>query len=123
MGGYGGSNRFSLVGSRGPLSPTFAKDVHSLVFSEVIEFALSLTPAVKGQESYLGLPYLQAYRFIRAMSLAEMGNINLAQRLVLLACFPHFFPYFVFGPPDTVTLSWHLLRVHHLISLQPSWNS
>ena len=73
-----------LVGSPNPLAnPTFHTDQDSLIFSEVAEFALSLTPAVKGHEPFNGLPHLQPYRLIRAWSLADVGHVTLAKRYVL----------------------------------------
>jgi hypothetical protein len=60
--------------------PNFAKDPDPLIFSEVVEFALSLTAPSRGQDPYQGLPHLQPYRFIRAMALAEIGDIQLASR-------------------------------------------
>lgn len=107
MGGYGSATRLSLVGSRGPQSLTFAKDVDSLIFSEIIEFALSLAPAVKGQEPYMGLPHLQAYRFIRATSLAEIGDINLAHRFVISIRLPysHSFTHSMTRYCDSITTS------------------
>lgn len=85
MGGVGNpSARIVLVGSRSPqVMPNFAKDPDPIIFSEIVEFALSLTTPPKGQDVYHGLAHLQAYRFIRATALAEIGDIQLANRLVL----------------------------------------
>jgi hypothetical protein len=70
-----------LVGSDNPLAqPLFHKDSDAVLFTEVLEFALSLVPTVKGQESFAGLPHLQAYRLIRATQLAEMGHVVSANR-------------------------------------------
>jgi len=44
---------------------------------------MSLVPTVKGQEPFHGIPHLQAYRFMRAVLLAEIGEIQLANRLVI----------------------------------------
>lgn len=71
-------SRITLIGSRNP-SNVF-KDPDSLIFSEILEFALSLLPTGKGQEAFHGLPHLQAYRFVRAVWLAEMGDVQLASR-------------------------------------------
>lgn len=43
------------------------------MLTEVLEFALGLIPAVKGQEAYHGLPHLQAYRLLHAVRLADIG--------------------------------------------------
>ena len=53
------------------------KDSDALIFTEILEFAMSLA---KGQETLHTLSYLQAYRFIRAVSLAESGYVQLATR-------------------------------------------
>ena len=86
IGGIGHpSARIVLVGSQGPqTSPNFAKDPDPLIFSEIVEFALSLTPPPRGQDPYQGIPHLQAYRFVRAMALAEIGDIQLATRFAYL---------------------------------------
>ncbi|KAF5365767.1 hypothetical protein D9758_003329 [Tetrapyrgos nigripes] len=73
--------RIALLGSRNPHTiHNFASDPDPIILSEILEFALSLTPAPKGQEPFSGLPHLQPYRFIRAVHLAELGDINLASR-------------------------------------------
>ncbi len=70
-----------LLGSPPPAHlPTFYKDADPIVFSEILEFAMSLATPVKGQEPFVGLPHLQPYRLIRAASLAEMGHVQLANR-------------------------------------------
>lgn len=71
----------TLLGAKTPAEVT--RNLDPLVFSEILEFALSLVPAVKGQEPFHGLPHLQAYRFLRAVSLAETGDIQLANRCVI----------------------------------------
>jgi hypothetical protein len=60
--------------------PGFYKDSDAMIFSEILEFGLSLAPPIKGQDAFYGLPHLQAYRFIRAMALAELGELQLASR-------------------------------------------
>jgi COPII coat assembly protein SEC16 len=84
IGGLGNSSaRIVLVGSQSPQTlPNFAKDPDPLIFSEIVEFASSLAVPTRGQDQGQGLPHLQPYRFIRAMSLAEIGDIQLASRLV-----------------------------------------
>ena len=84
IGGVGQATaRIVLLGSRNPASwPTFYKDPDPIIFSEILEFALSLTTPAKGQESFNGLPHLQTYRLIRAMSLAEIGQTQQANRYV-----------------------------------------
>ncbi|KAG6818100.1 hypothetical protein H0H87_000004 [Tephrocybe sp. NHM501043] len=82
LGGLGHpSARIVLVGSRNPQTwPSFAKDQDPMIFSEIVEFALSLATPAKGQEPFTGIPHLQAYRFIRSMALAEMGDIQQANK-------------------------------------------
>ena len=83
LGNIGTPGRVTLVGSLGPsATPNFHVSDDAIVFSEIVEFALSFAPPSKGQEAFNGLPHLQAYKFIRAASLAEMGHILAASRLV-----------------------------------------
>jgi hypothetical protein len=84
MGGLGNpSARVVLVGSQSPqILPNFTKDPDPFIFSEVVEFALSLAAPTRGQDPSQGIPHLQPYRFIRAMALAEIGDIQLASRSV-----------------------------------------
>ncbi|KDR81637.1 hypothetical protein GALMADRAFT_152477 [Galerina marginata CBS 339.88] len=94
FGGLGSpAARIVLVGSKNHTD--VMKDADAIIFSEILEFALSLVPAVKGQEPYHGLPHLQAYRFIRAVSLAETGDIQLANRYceAIAASLTHGSPY------------------------------
>jgi hypothetical protein len=70
--------RITLLGSRN--AGNVFKDPDSLIFSEILEFALSLLPNAKGQEPFHGLPHLQAYRFARAVWLTEMGDVQQASR-------------------------------------------
>ena len=82
MGGLGNpAVRIVLVGSKTPAPmPNFTADLDPIIFSEIVEFALSLSPAGKGQEAFAGLPHLQAFKFFRAVSLAEVGEVQLANR-------------------------------------------
>ncbi|KIY61739.1 hypothetical protein CYLTODRAFT_405295 [Cylindrobasidium torrendii FP15055 ss-10] len=73
--------RMVLAGSRNPQSlPTFAKDHDPMIFTEILEFALSLNAPAKGQEPFGGLPHLQAYRLLRAYSLVELGHVTEANK-------------------------------------------
>ena len=70
-----------MLGSPPPTaSPTFYKDPDPIIFSEIVEFAMSLATPAKGQEPFAGLPHLQPYRLIRAACLAELGHVQLANR-------------------------------------------
>ncbi|KAL5533326.1 hypothetical protein ACEPAF_5102 [Sanghuangporus sanghuang] len=82
IGGVGSpSVRIVLVGSHSPnRNASFFTDPDAFIFSEILEFALSLHPPPKGQEAFSGFPHLQVYRLIRAFQLAEMGYINTAKR-------------------------------------------
>ncbi|KAJ7449829.1 Sec23-binding domain of Sec16-domain-containing protein [Mycena latifolia] len=91
------SARIVLLGSRSPqVWPSFYKDSDPVIFTEILEFGLSLAPPVKGQDAFYGLPHLQAYRFIRAMALAELGELQLASRYceAITASFSRGSPYF-----------------------------
>ena len=84
IGGINGGSRMLLLGSLPPsLSPTFYKDPDPIIFSEILEFAMSLATPTKGQEPFNGLPHLQPFRLIRATSLAEIGHVQLANRSVI----------------------------------------
>lgn len=82
LGGAGSpASKVILVGSENPLlKPNFHVEDDPFIFSEVLEFALSLTPTVKGQDTFNGIPHLQAYRLLQAFRLAEHGYISLASR-------------------------------------------
>ncbi|GJE90820.1 Sec23-binding domain of Sec16-domain-containing protein [Phanerochaete sordida] len=82
IGGLGSpSGRVVLFGSASPqVQPNFWKDQDPIIFSEIVEFALSLATPTKGQEPFPGLPHLQPYRLIRAAWLAELGHIDHANR-------------------------------------------
>ncbi len=83
LGGLGSSSRLTLLGSPPPTaSPAFYKDPDPIIFSEIAEFAMGLATPTKGQEPFAGLPHLQPYRLIRAACLAELGNVQLANRYV-----------------------------------------
>ena len=83
MGGLGSTPRLTLLGSPPPTSvPLFYKDADSIIFSEIAEFAMSIATPTKGLEPFTGFPHLQPFRLIRAMSLAEIGHVPLANRFV-----------------------------------------
>ena len=86
LGGLGGNPKLKLLGSSAT-SPTFYKDTDPIVFSEIAEFAMSLATPGKGQEPFIGFPHLQPYRLIRAVTLAELGHVQLATRFVSIDLF------------------------------------
>ncbi|KAJ7285815.1 Sec23-binding domain of Sec16-domain-containing protein [Mycena rebaudengoi] len=98
VGGLGNpAARIVLVGSRSPqVWPSFYKDSDPVIFTEILEFALSLAPPAKGHDAFYGLPHLQAYRFIRAIALAELGEVQVASRYceAITASFARGSPYF-----------------------------
>jgi hypothetical protein len=75
------SVRMVLLGSESPsVSRNFENDDDAIIFTEIAEYAHSLTPTVKGQDAYAGVPHLQAYKLVRATRLTEMGHLSLATR-------------------------------------------
>ncbi|KDE08917.1 hypothetical protein MVLG_01011 [Microbotryum lychnidis-dioicae p1A1 Lamole] len=73
--------RFALLGaSTSASNGTNPVDIESIQLTELIEFAFSLPPAVKGQEPFVGFPHLQAYRLEHAARLADNGQIAQAQK-------------------------------------------
>jgi hypothetical protein len=82
MGGLGGpGTRLVLLGSQSPhINPIFFRDPDSIIFTEIAEFALSLKVPTKSQEPFHGFLHLQAYKFIRAAYLADIGHIQSATR-------------------------------------------
>lgn len=58
-----------------------ARDEDAIIFAEIAEYARSLVPVPKGQESPVtGLPQLLPYKLQRAWRAAEIGEIEQAQR-------------------------------------------
>ena len=72
--------RLQLIGAVNPQSCSFFRDPDAIIFTEIAEFALSLATPAKGQEPFVGLPHLQAFKLLRAYSLAELGFVQLANR-------------------------------------------
>ncbi|KAH0830581.1 Sec23-binding domain of Sec16-domain-containing protein [Lanmaoa asiatica] len=105
VGGLGGpGTRLVLLGSQNPhINPVFFKDPDSIIFTEIAEFALSLKTPSKGQEPFHGFPHLQAYKFIRAAYLTDIGHIQSATRYceaitaVMGRSSPYFTPALVEG--------------------------
>ncbi|KAI8998549.1 Sec23-binding domain of Sec16-domain-containing protein [Trametes punicea] len=96
LGGMGSHPRLTLLGSPSPaVSPIYYKDPDPIIFSEIAEFAMSLATPVKGQEAFVGLPHLQPYRLLRAVCLAEIGHVQLANRYceAITACLSRGSPY------------------------------
>nr|ODN97742.1 hypothetical protein L204_03165 [Cryptococcus depauperatus CBS 7855] len=57
------------------------QDEETIIFTEIAEYARSLITVPKGQEQLcVGLPQLLPYKLVRAWMLAELGEIELAQR-------------------------------------------
>lgn len=73
--------RWTLLGANDPLQdPIAANNLDAILLTEIVEFAFSLLPVPKGQEAYIGLPHLQAYRVIHACYLADAGYHSKAQK-------------------------------------------
>ncbi|GAA5877576.1 hypothetical protein JCM8547_007735 [Rhodosporidiobolus lusitaniae] len=70
-------SRIVLVGST-PFLADGSIDLESVKLTELVEFALSLTPTIKGHESFVGFPHLQAFRLYHAAVLADQGQIGQA---------------------------------------------
>ncbi|GAA5950714.1 hypothetical protein JCM21900_000489 [Sporobolomyces salmonicolor] len=66
-------SRVVLIGSMP--SPVTGIDLESVKLTELVEFAFSLAPAVKGHDAFVGFPHLQAFRLYHACALADAGHI------------------------------------------------
>ncbi|ORY64606.1 Sec23-binding domain of Sec16-domain-containing protein, partial [Leucosporidium creatinivorum] len=73
--------RICLLGSATPTTTsTDGIDLESVKLTELVEFAFSLAPTVKGQEPFLGFPHLQALRLYHATKLADAGHVSQASK-------------------------------------------
>lgn len=73
--------RICLLGSATPTTTsTEGIDLESIKLTELVEFAFSLAPTVKGQEPFLGFPHLQALRLYHATKLADAGHVSQASK-------------------------------------------
>lgn len=76
------SVRMVLVGSQSPtLRPNFQVDFETIRFTEVVEFALSLS-LQSAKDAFTGLPHLQPYKLLRAWQLSEIGSVKEAVKSV-----------------------------------------
>ncbi|KAK4701487.1 COPII coat assembly protein SEC16, partial [Phenoliferia sp. Uapishka_3] len=79
--GVGTGAKFSLVGGEVPTPFTAdGLDLESIMLTELVEFAFSLTPAIKGQDPFVGFPHLQALKLQYASELADAGLVSQAQK-------------------------------------------
>ena len=79
-GGMGMPNsRIILLGSI-PFASETAIDLESVKLTELLEYALSLVPVLKGHEAFIGLPHLQAFRLYHAATLADAGDVSRAHK-------------------------------------------
>lgn len=76
----GPSTRIVLVGAEVPTRTNSAVGLESIMLTELVEFAFSLTTLVKGQEPFAGFPHLQAFRLYHANQLVDAGLVSQAQR-------------------------------------------
>ncbi|OCH94992.1 hypothetical protein OBBRIDRAFT_788730 [Obba rivulosa] len=75
-----GSPIARLGGLNSRIASNFFQHQDTIIFNEILEFAMSLVVPTKGQDAFTGLPYLQPFRFMRAAVLAELGHVQLAHR-------------------------------------------
>lgn len=61
---------------------TAGLDLESIMLTELVEFAFSLIPTVKGQDPFVGFPHLQALKLQHASELADAGYVSQAQKCV-----------------------------------------
>ncbi|KAL8278678.1 hypothetical protein RQP46_008970 [Phenoliferia psychrophenolica] len=81
IGGLGTGAKFSLVGGEIPTPYTAGGlDLESVMLTELVEFAFSLIPTVKGQDPFVGFPHLQALKLQHASDLADAGLVSQAQK-------------------------------------------
>ncbi|KNZ64280.1 hypothetical protein VP01_1044g3 [Puccinia sorghi] len=62
--------------------------LEAVLLTEVLEFALSLSPVPKNLDQFIGIPHLQAYRFALGLEYATFGLVDRANKSVLFAIFP-----------------------------------
>ncbi|PLW57692.1 hypothetical protein PCANC_01350 [Puccinia coronata f. sp. avenae] len=74
-------NRISLLGSPAGSNPDGpGLDLEAVMLSEVLEFALSLSPVPKNVEPFIGVPHLQAYRLALGLEYATFGLVDRANK-------------------------------------------
>ncbi|BGP48551.1 hypothetical protein JCM10450v2_004427 [Rhodotorula kratochvilovae] len=72
-------SRITLLGSN-PTAADHGIDLESIQLTELVEFALSLVPTIKGHEPFVGFPHLQAFRLYHAAALADAGHTAQAHK-------------------------------------------
>ncbi|GAA6050336.1 hypothetical protein JCM3770_002969 [Rhodotorula araucariae] len=72
-------SRITLLGST-PTAADHGIDLESIQLTELVEFALSLVPTIKGHEPFVGFPHLQAFRLYHAAALADAGHAAQAHK-------------------------------------------
>ncbi|MBW0487823.1 hypothetical protein O181_027538 [Austropuccinia psidii MF-1] len=55
-------------------------DIEGVMLTEVLEFAISLSPVAKSQEQFSGIPHLQAYRLGLGLEYAAFGLVQTANK-------------------------------------------
>lgn len=79
--GLENGNRICLLGTPITSSPDRPRlDVEAVMLTEVLEFALSLSPVPKSSDPFIGLPHLQAYRLALGVECATFGLVDKANR-------------------------------------------
>jgi hypothetical protein len=88
-------NRISLLGSPAGSNPDGpGLDLEAVMLSEVLEFALSLSPVPKNVEPFIGVPHLQAYRLALGLEYATFGLVDRANKSVSLLLIYHISSFF-----------------------------
>ncbi|WAQ88928.1 hypothetical protein PtA15_10A351 [Puccinia triticina] len=74
-------NRISLLGSPAISNPERpGLDLEAVMLTEVLEFALSLSPVPKNVDQFIGIPHLQAYRLALGLEYATFGLVDRANK-------------------------------------------
>jgi COPII coat assembly protein SEC16 len=60
-------------------SPDGTVNPEALIYSELVEYALSQAPVPKGKDAFSGIPHLLPYKLRKAWQLLEFGNASLAR--------------------------------------------
>ena len=82
-------SRISLLGSPAISIPDGpGLDLEAVMLTEVLEFALSLSPVPKNLDQFIGIPHLQAYRLALGLEYATFGLVDRASKSVFFLIFP-----------------------------------
>ncbi|CAH7666401.1 Sec23-binding domain of Sec16-domain-containing protein [Phakopsora pachyrhizi] len=74
-------DRITLLGDNGLIGDEKpGLNVEAVMFTEVLELALSLVHTVKNQDPFIGIPHLQAYKLGLCLEYAAHGIVDIANR-------------------------------------------